>query len=59
VLGRLTRWLSSSRATRAPQPPEVEAPGAASITYYGRLGEMGHPDDRADDWPPAHTGVAP
>jgi hypothetical protein len=28
----------------------------AQITYYGRLGEMGHPDDRAADWPGADTG---
>ena len=35
---------------------EVEAetpPVQASITYYGTLGEMGHEEDRADDWPEA------
>jgi hypothetical protein len=25
----------------------------AQITYYGRLGECGHVDDRANDWPEA------
>lgn len=29
----------------------------AQITYYGRLGEMGHAEDRADDWPSADTGA--
>jgi hypothetical protein len=30
-------------------------PGEARITYYGRQGEMGHAEDRADDWPEADT----
>jgi hypothetical protein len=30
-------------------------PPMAQITYYGRFGELGHPDDRADDWPEADS----
>lgn len=46
------------RGTRPPrdQPPAPRPP-MAQVTYYGKLGEMGHAADRADDFGPADTGV--
>lgn len=57
MLGPVGEWFGDVRAIWAELgrlKPAV--PVKASITYYGNLGEMGHPDDRADDWPEADTG---
>lgn len=59
MFGRLRGWLGDQHAIWH-ELGRIEAEGkppvTASITYYGRLGEMGHVDDRATDWPPADTG---
>lgn len=59
MLGHARSWLGDVRAIWADLTrleAEAKEPVKASITYYGRLGEMGHEDDRADDWPSADTG---
>lgn len=49
------------RREPGPAPPPTfggdqnSQPPMARITYYGRHGEMGHPDDRAADWGEADT----
>lgn len=58
MLTRVTDWLGEMRAlwTELGRLEHEHKQPAQTQNYYGRLGEMGHPDDRADDWPAAHTG---
>jgi hypothetical protein len=60
VRGRLLAWARDWRHTWDGLG-RLQAEAAVQDTapvFYGRLGEMGHPDDRADDWPPCDTGVS-
>lgn len=60
MLARLVDWARDLCAIwgefghlQAEVEAEPEPPVMANITYYGALGEMGHEDDRAHDWPEA------
>lgn len=60
MLGSIRDWFADMRAicTELDRVAEADRPPVmAQITYYGRLGEMGHIEDRADDWPGADTGI--
>lgn len=48
IRASVLRRPHSKGERRQPEPLQ-----AAQITYYGRLGEMSHEDDRATDWPEA------
>lgn len=67
LIVRLSTWVLDRRdlwneigAHQAQRKADQQVGVMATITYYGRLGEMGGSDDRADpdEWGHADTGSA-